>query len=58
MLRIYVTDVEAYKAGLASFGRTYGELLGGQFPATTLVEVGGLIDERAKVEIEGLAVLA
>lgn len=58
MLRIYVTDLAAYKSGLPSFGDTYGELLGGQFPATTLVEVSGFVDDRAKVEIEGLAVLA
>lgn len=57
LLRIYVTDLDAYKRGLRDFGARYGELLGGQFPATTLVEVSGLVDERALVEIEALAIV-
>lgn len=57
LLRIYVTDIAAYQAGLPEFARQYRAELGGQFPATTLVGVSELIDPRAKVEIEGLAVL-
>jgi enamine deaminase RidA (YjgF/YER057c/UK114 family) len=56
MMRIYVTDVNEYKAGLRSFGSIYRDTFFGRYPATTLVEVSGLIDERAMVEIEGLAV--
>lgn len=57
MLRIYVTDVAAYKEGLASFSKAYGSVLAGQFPATTLVEVSALVEDQALVEIEGLAVV-
>jgi acetolactate synthase-1/2/3 large subunit len=57
MLRIYVTDLRAYKEGLQSFGADYRDLLDGQYPATTLVEVSGLVDDRAMVEVEGLAIL-
>lgn len=55
LIRIYVTSVTEYTGSLREFGRDYKEALGGQYPATTLVEVSGLIDPRAKVEIEGLA---
>jgi enamine deaminase RidA (YjgF/YER057c/UK114 family) len=55
MLRIYVTSVGEYKGSLREFGGAYRDTFGGQYPATTLVEVSGLIDERAMVEIEGLA---
>lgn len=55
MMRIYVTDVAAYRDGLREFGRDYKALLGGIYPATTLVEVSCLVDDRAQVEIEGLA---
>lgn len=57
LLRIYVTGLAAYKEGLADVGGRYRDLLDGQFPATTLVEVSGLVDERAMVEIEALAVV-
>ena len=55
LMRIYVTSVAEYKASLRAFGGAYRDTFGGQYPATTLVEVSGLIDERAKVEIEGIA---
>lgn len=55
MLRIYVTDIEAYKAGLKDLGPVFRETFDNQYPPTTLVEVSGLVDDRALVEIEGLA---
>jgi acetolactate synthase-1/2/3 large subunit len=56
LLRIYVTDMHAYHAAARDFGPAYKEALGGQYPATTLVQVTGLVDPRAMVEIEGLTV--
>jgi enamine deaminase RidA (YjgF/YER057c/UK114 family) len=56
VMRIYVTSVSEYKSSLRAFGGAYRDTFGGQYPATTLVEVSGLVDERAMVEIEGLAV--
>jgi enamine deaminase RidA (YjgF/YER057c/UK114 family) len=55
MMRIYVTDVGSYKASLKDLAPVYRETFDGQYPATTLVGVSELIDERALVEIEGLA---
>ena len=55
LMRVYVTSVSEYKDSLREFGGAYRDAFSGQYPATTLVEVSGLVDERAKVEIEGLA---
>jgi enamine deaminase RidA (YjgF/YER057c/UK114 family) len=55
LMRVYVTSVSEYKGALGQFGGAYRDAFSGQYPATTLVEVSGLIDERAMVEIEGLA---
>lgn len=56
-LTIYVTDKAAYRASLASLGAAYREVFGRYYPAMTLVEVTSLFDDRALVEIDGLAVL-
>jgi enamine deaminase RidA (YjgF/YER057c/UK114 family) len=58
LIRIYVTDMEAFHAGGQDSRAAYKEVLGGHYPATTLVEVAGLVDPRAMVEIEGLAHLS
>jgi enamine deaminase RidA (YjgF/YER057c/UK114 family) len=55
MMRVYVTDVAAYKESLKDLAPVYRETFDGQYPATTLVGVNALIDDRASVEIEGLA---
>jgi len=56
-MRIYVTDMAAYKREGKNLGKVWQEFFGGYYPAITLVEVKGLHDERAKVELEGVAVL-
>ena len=56
-LTIYVTLKEEYLASLAPLGAEYRRLMGRHYPAMTLVEVKGLLEPGAKVEIEGLAVL-
>jgi 3-aminobutyryl-CoA ammonia-lyase len=53
-VRIFVTDIPAYLAAREEIGAFYKERLGGHYPASTLVEVGGLLDGAA-VELEGLA---
>lgn len=53
-LRLFVTDVNAYVAARGELADVYRERLGGHYPATTLVEVSGLLGG-ASVEIEGLA---
>jgi enamine deaminase RidA (YjgF/YER057c/UK114 family) len=54
LLRIYVTDMHAYHEGAGEFGSEYKSILEGRYPASTLVQVAGLVDARAMVEIEGL----
>jgi len=53
----YVTDKREYLAHLAEVGRAYRRVIGRHFPAMTLVQVAGLLEDRAKVEIEATAVL-
>jgi enamine deaminase RidA (YjgF/YER057c/UK114 family) len=53
----YVTDKQEYLANLREVGAAYRDVIGNHFPATTLVQVSGLVEERAKVEIEATAVL-
>jgi len=53
----YVTDKGEYLARLAEVGRAYRRTIGRHFPAMTLVQVAGLLEDRAKVEIEATAVI-
>ena len=54
---MYVTDLEAYRASRKAIGEAWRERLGKHFPAVALVEVSGLVDPGAVVEIEATAVL-
>jgi enamine deaminase RidA (YjgF/YER057c/UK114 family) len=53
----YVTDRDEYNRRLAELGPVYREAMGRNFPAMTCVEVAGLVEARAKVEIEVTAVV-
>lgn len=53
----YVTNKKEYIAALPDVGRVYREVLGKAFPAMALVQVAGLVEDRAKVEIETTAVI-
>ena len=53
----YVTDKHEYRAALKDVGRAYREVIGDHYPAMTLVQVAGLLEDRAKVEIEATAVI-
>src|SRR5947209_17291732 len=48
----YLTSRSEYEAAGAGIGAAWKETLGRNFPPSTLLYVGGLVDERAKVEIE------
>ena len=52
--RIYVTDISRWE----DVARAHREVFGGILPATTMVEVSKLIDERMLVEIEADAIVA
>lgn len=56
-LVIYVTDKREYTARTREIGELWLALMGRNYPAMTLVEVKSLLEDRAKVEIEGIAVL-
>ncbi len=56
-LTYYVTDKEEYRRALPEVGAAYRALLGKVFPAATLIEVKGLLEPGAKVEIEATAAL-
>ena len=53
----YVLDRKEYNARLKELGAVYREVLGKNFPAMACVQVAGLMEERAKVEIEATAVV-
>ncbi|HTL49773.1 MAG TPA: RidA family protein [Steroidobacteraceae bacterium] len=53
----YVTSRDEYNAALAEIGAAYRELIGRNFPAMSVVVVAGLLEPRAKVEIEATAVV-
>ena len=54
----YVTDRREYKARRKEIGQAYRSVIGRHYPAMTLVEVSGLLEDEAKVEIEATAVLS
>jgi enamine deaminase RidA (YjgF/YER057c/UK114 family) len=53
----YVTDRDEYNRRLAELGPVYRDAMGRNFPAMTAVQVAGLVEARAKVEIEVTAVV-
>lgn len=56
-LVIYVTDKIEYRERSRELGERYRKHMGKHYPAMVLVQVAGLLDDAAKVEIEGMAVL-
>ena len=53
----YVVDRVEYNARLKELGGAYRRVMGRNFPAMSCVEVSGLMEARAKVEIEVTAVV-
>lgn len=53
----YVTSRDEYNAALSEIGAAYRELMGRHYPAMSVVIVAGLLEPRAKVEIEATAVV-
>jgi enamine deaminase RidA (YjgF/YER057c/UK114 family) len=56
-LVVYVTHKNEYRERTREVGERYRKHMGKHFPAMVLVQVAGLLDDAAKVEIEGIAVL-
>jgi len=53
----FITDRQEYLLRLVDVGEAYRSVMGKHFPAMTMVQVAGLIEDEAKVEIEASAVL-
>jgi enamine deaminase RidA (YjgF/YER057c/UK114 family) len=53
----YVTDLDEYRASLRELGRAYRETIGTYYPAMAVVQVAGLVEKAAKIEIEATAVV-
>lgn len=56
-LVIYVTNKNEYKARMKEIGERYRRHMANHYPAMVLVEVKSLLEDEAKIEIEGIAVL-
>lgn len=53
----YVTDKREYLASRTAIGEAWRDVLGKVFPCMAVVEVSGLIEDAAKIEIETIAVV-
>lgn len=53
----YLTDKNDYLANLKEIGRAYRDIIGRHYPAMAAVQVVALVEDRAKVEIQAIAVL-
>jgi enamine deaminase RidA (YjgF/YER057c/UK114 family) len=56
-LTVYVTDLGAWRNSRAQLGELWRARLGRHYPAMALVEVKGLVDRGAVVEMEATAVI-
>ena len=54
----YFLDKHEYLSRAAEIGKVYREIMGRHFPAMAAVQVSGLVEPRAKVEIQATAVVA
>jgi enamine deaminase RidA (YjgF/YER057c/UK114 family) len=54
---IYVTDKREYTEDRLKIGECWRARMGKHFPAMALIEVKGLLEDLAKVEIEAIAVI-
>lgn len=53
----YVVSRDEYVAGLTGIGTAWRETMGRHFPAMAVVEVSGLVEPAARIEIEAIAVV-
>lgn len=53
----YFTDKQEYKANMRGLGQAYRDVIGKHFPAIAAMQVAGLIEDRAKIEIQATAVV-
>lgn len=56
-MTVYVTDIAVYRNSRKALGEVWRRHMGGHYPAMALVQVSGLVDDGASVEIEMTAVV-
>ena len=53
----FLLDRKEYSARLKEIGVVYRDVMGRRFPTMTALQISGLIEDRAKVEIQAIAVI-
>ena len=53
----YVLDKKEYLGSLKEVGAAYRELMGRHYPTMAVVQVSGLVEDEARLEIEAMAVI-
>ena len=53
----YVLDKQEYRSSLKAVGAAYRELMGRHYPTMAVVQVSGLVEDHARLEIEAMAVV-
>jgi enamine deaminase RidA (YjgF/YER057c/UK114 family) len=53
----YVLDKKEYLGSLRQVGLAYRQLMGRHYPTMAVVQVGGLVEDQARLEIEATAVI-
>ena len=56
-MTIYFTDKREYLDNLKDVGRAYRAVIGSNYPAMAAMQVVALVEDRAKVEIQAIAVV-
>jgi enamine deaminase RidA (YjgF/YER057c/UK114 family) len=56
-MQIFVTDADEYRGSLREIGAAYRGHFGRHYPAMALLEVTGLFDPAAKIELVAVAVV-
>ena len=57
-MTVFITDLKEYKSSLKQIGEVWKARMGRHYPAMSVVEVTGLVDDGAVIEIEATAVIA
>jgi len=53
----YVVDKKEYVSAASEIGAIYREIIGRHYPAMTVVQVAGLLEDKARFEIEVTAIV-
>jgi enamine deaminase RidA (YjgF/YER057c/UK114 family) len=53
----YLVDLDEYRAAQRELGRVYREIIGQHYPAMAVMQVVGLLEKKARLEIEATAVV-